>query len=77
VTGANSTSMFPDPPEPPPLVQTAAQGPWGGLNYAYRGALIDYNSLFRQKPKRRLIRRGSFRGLHGTSAEGECNPALL
>ena len=30
MTGADSTSMLPDPPEPPQLVQTAAQGPWGG-----------------------------------------------
>jgi hypothetical protein len=27
VTGTN---MFPDPPEPPQLVQMAAQGPWAG-----------------------------------------------
>jgi hypothetical protein len=32
--------MFPDPPEPPQLVQMAAQGPWGGPSYAYRGAKI-------------------------------------
>jgi hypothetical protein len=37
VSGAGN-SMFPDPPEPPQLVQTAAQGPWGGSSYSYRGA---------------------------------------
>jgi len=39
VSGAGD-SMFPDPPEPPPLIQTAAQGPWGGPSYEYRGARI-------------------------------------
>jgi hypothetical protein len=39
VTGAG---MFPDPPEPPHLVQTAAQSPWGGSSYAYRGARVEY-----------------------------------
>ena len=34
-------SMFPDPPEPPQLVQTSAQGLWGGPSYAYRGARIE------------------------------------
>ena len=38
VTG---NSMFPDPPEPPQLVQTAAQEPQGGPTYAYRGARIE------------------------------------
>ena len=33
--------MFPDPPEPPQLVQTTAQGPWGGPSYSYRGACIE------------------------------------
>jgi hypothetical protein len=37
----SSTSMFPDPPEPPHLVQTTAQGPWGGPSYTYRGARIE------------------------------------
>jgi hypothetical protein len=37
MSGAGN-SMFPDPPEPPQLVQTAAQGPWGGSSYSYRGA---------------------------------------
>ena len=30
-----------DPPEPPQLVQTSAQGLWGGPSYAYRGARIE------------------------------------
>ena len=34
-------SMFPDPPEPPHLVQTATEGPWGGSSYAYRSARIE------------------------------------
>ena len=29
-----------DPPEPPQLVQTSAQGPWNGPSYRYRGAEI-------------------------------------
>jgi hypothetical protein len=37
----SGNSMFPDPPEPPQLVQTVAQGPWGGPTYAYRGARIE------------------------------------
>jgi hypothetical protein len=35
------SGMFPDPPKPPQLVQTAAQGPWGGPTYSYRGARIE------------------------------------
>jgi hypothetical protein len=40
VSGAGD-SMFPDPHEPPQLVQTAGEGPWGGPSYAYRGARIE------------------------------------
>ena len=36
-----TNSMFPDPPSRPQLVQTAAQGPWGGPSYSYRGARIE------------------------------------
>jgi hypothetical protein len=36
-----STGVFPDPPEPPQLVQMAAQGPWGGSTYSYRNARIE------------------------------------
>ena len=35
---SGGNSMFPDPPEPPQLVQTAEQGPWGGPTYSYRNA---------------------------------------
>jgi hypothetical protein len=38
VTSADSTNMFSDLPEPPHLVQMAAEGAWGGPSYAYRGA---------------------------------------
>jgi hypothetical protein len=34
-------SMFLDRPEPPQLVQTAAQRPWGGPSYSYRNARIE------------------------------------
>jgi len=34
-------SIFPDPPEPPQLVKTAEEGPWGGASYSYRGARIE------------------------------------
>jgi hypothetical protein len=37
----DGNSMFPDPPEPPQLVQTSAQGSWGGPSYSYRGACIE------------------------------------
>ncbi len=30
-----------DLPKPPQLVQTAAEGPWGGPSYAYCGARIE------------------------------------
>ena len=33
--------MFPDPPDPPQLLQTAEQGLWGGPTYSYRGARIE------------------------------------
>jgi hypothetical protein len=38
----SGNSMFPDPSEPPQLVQTAAQGPWGDpkLNLSRRSAEI-------------------------------------
>jgi hypothetical protein len=35
-----SEGMFPEPPAPPQPVQIAAQGPWGGPTYSYRGARI-------------------------------------
>jgi hypothetical protein len=40
VSGAGD-SMFPDLPEPPQLVLTVAEGPWGGPSYSYRGARIE------------------------------------
>ena len=33
--------MFPEPPTLPQPMQTAAQGPWGGPTYSYRGARIE------------------------------------
>jgi hypothetical protein len=48
VTGAGS--MFPDPPEPSHLVQTSAQGPWGGPSYAYRGARIECALVMPEHP---------------------------
>jgi hypothetical protein len=33
--------MFPAPPDPHQVVETAAQGPWGGPTYSYRGARIE------------------------------------
>jgi hypothetical protein len=36
-----SGDMFPEPPPLPQPVQTAAQGPWGGPTYSYRGARIE------------------------------------
>jgi hypothetical protein len=37
----DSPGMFPDPPKPPLPEQTAAQGPWGGPTYSYRGSRIE------------------------------------
>jgi hypothetical protein len=36
-----SGGMFSAPSPPPQLVQMAAQGPWGGPTYSYRGARIE------------------------------------
>jgi hypothetical protein len=36
-----SGCMFSNPFEPPQLVQTAAQGPWGGPSYSYCDARIE------------------------------------
>jgi hypothetical protein len=37
----DSTSMSPPPPDPHQLEQLAAEGPWGGPAYRYRGTRIE------------------------------------
>jgi hypothetical protein len=37
----DSASMSPPPPDPHRLEQRAAEGPWGGPTYRYRGARIE------------------------------------